>query len=125
VEVTYYRSDRSKAPSPVASALKKIASKRPKLFANFSSTVHSIRVNGLAHLRDTKPEWVRPLRHLEHPIWELRIPPRRRGGVLRAYYFQFDNNEICILDVQLKKSDDKAETGAAVARYHEMMRDRR
>jgi len=124
VEVTYYRPGRPNTSSPIQSALRKIGSKRPELFAKFSSTVRSIEVDGLAHLRDTQPDWVKRLRHLDEPIWELRIPPKRKGGVLRGYYFQVSNDEICILDVQLKKSDDKAETGAAVARYHEMMRNR-
>ncbi len=52
-----------------------------------------------------KSQRVSILRGLQDPIWEFRIPPRRRGGVVRIYFFfnKGDSDSIICLNAEFKK----------------------
>jgi putative component of toxin-antitoxin plasmid stabilization module len=51
-------------------------------------------------------------------LFEMRIPPRRRGGVVRIYYCvgQDDSKTFVLLDAELKHETDPGRTGTALKR---------
>jgi phage-related protein len=93
---------------------------RAELSAKFRSTIETIERHGIEYLKETQPKWVSPLSHISEPLSELRIPPTRKGGVLRVYFFRVSEEEICLLDIQFKRGKDRADTASAQKRYREI-----
>jgi len=68
---------------------------------------------------------VGPLKGVKEPIWEFRIPPRKRGGVVRIYFChkKEDHNCIICLDAELKKRAESSpqKIQSAKLRYREVV----
>ena len=81
----------------------KLQAKHPKLYALAKATVRKAGdPGGLEAQRQSG--YAAKLRH-ESDLWEFRIPPKRRGGVLRIYFCILSKPSECIvcLDSELKK----------------------
>lgn len=104
------------------SMLKKIM-KRPDLWALTRETLKKVeKSSNLDFL--IKTDWVGKLSHCKHPIFEFKIPPQKKGGVVRLYfgYVKNDSNTIIILSAELKKrtSPDSQKVSDAEKRYLEV-----
>lgn len=76
--------------------------KHPDLWTLVRNTIKKAEEpQGWAALRGTG--WVRPLREIKEPIWEFRIPPTRRGGVVRIYFCHKGDDSIVCLVGEFKK----------------------
>ena len=101
----------------------KLRKKYPKLLALAKSTVKRAgNPEGLLALRENG--WAAKLRN-ENDIWEFRIPPRRKGGVLRIYFCLLGapSESIICLDAELKKEVESSsqKISSARNRYREII----
>jgi hypothetical protein len=94
----------------------KIERRYPDLFALAKATIQEAeRPEGLEALIETKRALM--LRH-QIGIWEFRIPPTRRGGVLRIYFCKPRGrpDRIVCLEAEVKKDAESSPTKVESAR---------
>lgn len=118
-------SNKKNQSGPIVRFFKKLMNEHPpKFWLMVKETLEKVKKSSdLEVLKRQK--WVRPLKHIKEPILEFRIPPSRRGGVVRLYfaYKKNDSNTIIILSAEKKKgSADKGQIAKAVARYKEVIK---
>lgn len=71
-------------------------------------TLSSI-TDGTTNLELLKTQkWVSNISYSKYPLFEFRIPPRRRGGVVRLYFAhkRGNPNTIVILSAEFKKKSE-------------------
>ena len=102
--------------------LKKLGKNHPDLWALTHQTMKSVKAApDLESFKSQK--WVDHISS-KYPLYEFKIPPQRRGGVVRLYFAHKKNNPniIVILSAELKK-DKKANSEKikqAEQRYQEV-----
>lgn len=106
VKIIYYpdREDLEDKSGPIGRFLKDLRKDRPDLWAIVYQTMKSIRTR--ADLETLKRQrWAAQISYSKCPLYEFRIPPQKRGGVVRLYFAHKKNNPetICILSAELKK----------------------
>ena len=97
--------------------------KHPKLFALVRTTIEKVKKS--QNLSDLERQrWVSRLSEASLPIYEFRIPPTKKGGVVRLYfgYKKSDKNTIVILTGELKhkKEADPIKIKSAEKYYKEV-----
>ena len=78
--------------------------RQPDLFSLVKKTMERVeKMKDLDML--SKEKWAGRLKGTKYSIFEFRIPPRRRGGVVRIYfsYFPMKKDTIILLSAELKK----------------------
>ena len=108
---------------PVYRFLKKLLKDRPDLWALTNSTLKEAqKLDDLKYFEKNK--WVGKLKKEDSPVNEFRIPPAKRGGVVRIYFAYINNKpkSIMLLSAELKhkKSSNNEKVAQAVKRYKEM-----
>lgn len=95
----------SDATGPVKRFFKDLA-RQPQLFAMVRNTMAKVKnSDDLNDLNDLINQgWVSRLANCDYPIYEFRIPPQRRQGVVRLYfaYKKSSLNTIIILSAEIK-----------------------
>jgi len=94
---------------PVLRFLDKLKKERPDLWTLVYQTMDKVRnASDLTFL--VRQKWVEKLKGTKLPIWEFRIPPQKRGGVVRSYFAYKKNcqNTIIILSVEKKQGKSEA-----------------
>lgn len=90
--------------TPIYELLKSLERDHPKEAAKFKSIKNKLE-NSTDMTIFNQLRKIGHIEHLEDGLWEFRIPPKKKGGVLRIY-FCFSKNErqkIVLLDGELKK----------------------
>jgi hypothetical protein len=87
--------------------LDKLRIKRPELWSLVKTTLTNAQNDILFDLLK-RQSWIEPLVGTKEPIHEFRIPPTKKGGVVRLYfgYKQNDPKTIFILSAELKKNTE-------------------
>ncbi len=98
--------------------------KYPILFRLVKDTLADVKKPAVTNLEDfVKTQWVSRLSHVKEPLYEFRIPPRRKGGVVRLYFaYAQDKGSIKIYSGEIKIGDgeaDGAKIESAIKRYKE------
>ena len=110
---------------PVVNKIKDITKNRPKLFALISRTMDDVKIHKNLDKYNSN-EWVTPLKGIKEPIFEFRIPPRDKKGVIRLYFAYKKNNQntIIILSAEIKQGGkceaNKDDIKRAIERYKEV-----
>lgn len=124
--IKYYRdSDDIKGSSGGIKNFFKELAKDPKLWNLVYETYKQVK---FATNLDVffKNEYISPVHYIDEPIYEFRIPPKKRKeGVARLYFGHKQNvmNTIIILSAEIKhgkKSSDAEKIKQAVQRYREV-----
>ncbi len=123
MQVAYYPSctENETEKGPIKNFLSKLGRNHPDLLSFVDSTLRKVEEgSNLNALKKNK--WVERLHSVPESIFEFRIPPRRRGGVVRIYfcYKKKEPNCIILLAAELKKESDAAKTDVARKRYREI-----
>ena len=112
MKIIYYRDSTNyeNATSSIKKFFSKLQKKRPDLWTMTMNTLKKIETesNYIKILEGN--EGVSRLRYTKEPIFELRIPPTKGGGVVRLYfgYKKNNNNIIYIFSAELKKGTSEA-----------------
>jgi len=95
------------APGSVHGFIDGLAKDEPVLFALVAQTLTTLGRDG-NDLDSILQSWSERMKTKSCPLWELRIPPKRTGGVVRLYFcFDPDNHGgIVILDGEVKKNNN-------------------
>jgi hypothetical protein len=97
--------------------------KHPDLFALVRTTIEEVEKKSNIDML-IRQEKVALLNYAKVPLYEFRIPPQRRGGVVRLYfgYKKNDKNTIVILAGELKhkKESDSVKIKLAEKYYKEV-----
>lgn len=106
LEIVYYPDqDSLEDPlGPIGRFYKDLRKSHPDLWALVHQATKSVKdAPDLESLKNQK--WVERISYSNYPLYEFRIPPQRRGGVVRLYFAYKKNNSktIVILSAELKK----------------------
>ena len=108
---------------PIENFLSTLQKKRSDLWSLVDETLRKV---GEAENLDAliKSKYVGRLKRQKEPIFEFRIPPTKKGGVVRIYfcYKKKERNCIILLDAELKKRSEAAgeKIKEACKRYREI-----
>ena len=118
--------DQTKGGGPVRKFLKDLRKHQPKLLAFVWKTFKKVEKSpNLSDLERQK--WVQRLQNVPERIYEFRIPPTQRGGVVRIYfaYKPNDPDTIILLSAEKKQGTSHAnreKTQQAIERFRKMMK---
>lgn len=111
------------AVGPIKHFFKNLKNQKPDLFSLTMKTMEKVEEYRNLDILERQNR-VSKLKNCDQPIYEFRIPPRRRGGVVRLYfgYKQNNNDTIIILSAEFKKKSEanKEKIKQAESRYLEV-----
>jgi|JI102314A2RNA_FD_contig_123_47861_length_1992_multi_1_in_0_out_1_1 hypothetical protein len=125
MKVTFYPNfEDISDPHGVEKLLKDLKSRYPRLWALVKEAIKDISRKEVTNLDDyVKTKWVSRLSHVSEPLYEFRIPPRAKGGVVRLYFaYMKDKGSIKIFSGEIKIGNgtaDAAKIQSAIQRYRE------
>lgn len=130
MKIIYYPNliDKEGGTGPISRFFKNLKKERPPiLWTMVQATLEKVEKS--SNLNDLiRQGWVEHMSFSSAPIYEFKIPPKKRkGGVTRLYfaYKKNDSNTIVILSAEKKHGKIKADRGKvkqAEQRYNEVCR---
>ena len=97
-----------KESGSVGRFLKNLRKDRPDLWSMVNRTLNSV-ADGTNNLERLKSQgWVGNISYSKYSLFEFRIPPRKKGGVVRLYFAHKKGTPktIVILSAELKKKSE-------------------
>jgi hypothetical protein len=120
--ISFYRESTDIENSVIYKFFKKLQRSNPDLWSLTWRTLKDAEKS--SNLQNFRKDWVERLPNVAVPLFEFRIPPQRRGGVVRLYfgYKKSSLNSIEILTAELKhKTKANQDTiDQAIKRYKEV-----
>ena len=105
--------------------LEELRKKYPRLWSLVRRTINEISAENVTNLDlYIRKNWVSRLSNVEEPLYEFRIPPKAKGGVVRLY-FAYVHRSVMVLSGEIKigKSNaNSAKISSAVTKYREVFK---
>jgi hypothetical protein len=126
MKVTFYPgSEDIEGSHGIEKLISELRRKYPRLWSLVRTTIDKISSENVTNLDlYIRMNWVSRLSHIEEPLYEFRIPPKAKGGVVRLY-FAYVHGSVMVLSGEIKIGKSNANStkiSTAVTKYREVFK---